>query len=222
MRSIISSPLFILFMVSSYLGTIKCLYTFMQKRQAYSLKIPLQLYNIFQVIFNSYIVYGLYQYFPVNNIYGLNTPYNDKIAYYVYLHYISKYIDYLDTIFMILRKKNNQLSFLHVYHHATVAPCWGCLVFIGHGNGTAAFGCLVNALIHTIMYAHYFYTSFGFKNPFKQIITQAQIAQFLICQGHSVAAVLYEESVPSYFAVIQFLYHVSMVYLFRKFYISIY
>ena len=30
----------------------------------------------------------------------------------------------LDTVFFVLRKKNNQISFLHVYHHATMFPIW--------------------------------------------------------------------------------------------------
>ena len=30
----------------------------------------------------------------------------------------------MDTFFFILRKKNNQISFLHVYHHATMFPLW--------------------------------------------------------------------------------------------------
>lgn len=31
-----------------------------------------------------------------------------------------RYIELLDTVFMILRKKNQQLSFLHVYHHTLI------------------------------------------------------------------------------------------------------
>ena len=33
--------------------------------------------------------------------------------------------EFMDTLIMILRKKNSQISFLHVYHHAsTFFPCW--------------------------------------------------------------------------------------------------
>jgi len=30
----------------------------------------------------------------------------------------------IDTLFFIVRKKNNQVSFLHVYHHASMFPLW--------------------------------------------------------------------------------------------------
>lgn len=38
-------------------------------------------------------------------------------AYVGYSYFILKLIDYLDTVFFILRKKWAQVSFLHVYHH---------------------------------------------------------------------------------------------------------
>lgn len=31
-----------------------------------------------------------------------------------------QYLDFFDTVFIVLRKKDTQLSFLHVYHHATI------------------------------------------------------------------------------------------------------
>lgn len=42
-------------------------------------------------------------------------------AYLTYSYFILKLIDYFDTVFFILRKKWNQVSFLHVYHHLLVS-----------------------------------------------------------------------------------------------------
>lgn len=42
----------------------------------------------------------------------------------IWLFYFSKLIEYLDTIFFILRKKNNQITFLHVYHHVSMFFLW--------------------------------------------------------------------------------------------------
>ena len=39
-------------------------------------------------------------------------------------YYFSKLVEFMDTFFFILRKKNNQISFLHVYHHATMPIVW--------------------------------------------------------------------------------------------------
>lgn len=35
-------------------------------------------------------------------------------------YFINKLSDLIETIFFVLRKKNNQISFLHVYHHVAV------------------------------------------------------------------------------------------------------
>ena len=39
-------------------------------------------------------------------------------------YFFSKYIELLDTVFFMLRKKFNQISFLHVYHHSTMLINW--------------------------------------------------------------------------------------------------
>lgn len=181
----------------------------------FELKTLLKLYNFFQIILNSYMVYGLYD---IINQGIFNVPYSDNIEYFVNIHHISKYIDYIDTIFIILRKKNNQLSFLHVYHHSTVGMIWGFLLSIGHGNGSAGFGCLINSFIHVIMYSHYLMTSLGYSNPFKRYITQAQMAQFLILLIHSIIAISYEKIFPAKYAYIQLVYQIQMLLLFGNFY----
>lgn len=45
---------------------------------------------------------------------------NPPIAPLLWMFYISKIFDFADTAFIILGKKWNQLSFLHVYHHVTI------------------------------------------------------------------------------------------------------
>ncbi|CAG2064399.1 unnamed protein product [Timema podura] len=42
-----------------------------------------------------------------------------------------KVLDLLDTVFFVLRKKNNQITFLHVYHHAAmVFGTWIAVKFL--------------------------------------------------------------------------------------------
>ncbi|KAK7871572.1 hypothetical protein R5R35_010369 [Gryllus longicercus] len=43
------------------------------------------------------------------------------------VYFINKVFDLFDTIFFVLRKKFNQVTFLHVYHHVAM-----CLVVWAH------------------------------------------------------------------------------------------
>lgn len=48
-----------------------------------------------------------------------------------------KILDLLETIFFVLRKKQNQVSFLHVYHHVgMVMGGWGATKYIPGGHVT--------------------------------------------------------------------------------------
>jgi len=202
-----------------YLFVIKLMQVIMKDREPYQLKTSLFIYNVFQILLNIYMVYGLSNIISFPNIFGLNRPYTDAIHHYVYVHYISKYIDYLDTVFIILRgKEQQQLSFLHIYHHSTIGMIWGFLLYIGHGNGTVAFGCFTNSVIHAMMYSHYLWTSLGYDNPYKKIITQAQLLQFVLCMQHAFFVTIYETIVPRPLAFIQIIYHAQMLVLFETFY----
>ena len=59
-------------------------------------------------------------------------------------YFFSKFIDLLDTIFFIMRKKYNQVSALHVIHHSTLPwlSWWGPR-FVGGGH--AGFGPFLNS-----------------------------------------------------------------------------
>jgi hypothetical protein len=115
-------------------------------------------------------------------------------------------------------KNEQQLSFLHIYHHSSIGLIWGFLINNGVGNGTAAYGCFINSIIHFIMYGHYLITSLGYKNPFKMYITQLQLLQFSCCIIHSFTVLLYENIVPKKYAYLELSYHMSMFFLFNNFY----
>merc|ERR1712238_187528 len=91
---------------------------------------------------------------------------------------------------------------------------WGYLLYSGVGNGTIRYGAWVNSLTHVIMYSHYFWTSFGLKNPFKRYITLWQISQFYSCLAHAFIVRFLETGPCNAFAWIQICYQITMVYLF--------
>lgn len=105
--------------------------------------------------------------------------------YYGYMFFVSRLVEFADTIFFVLRKKDNQVSSFHVFHHSSVpTTTWFFLKFAPGGNsGIFPF---VNTLIHTVMYTYYFLATFESMKPYlgwKKYLTQMQIVQFLIIIG---------------------------------------
>ena len=81
-------------------------------------------YNMIQVMLCSYMcieagvrAYSAgYSLLPCNKFNSSEPP----IAFILYVFYISKILDFLDTFFIIAEKRFKQLSFLHVYHHTSI------------------------------------------------------------------------------------------------------
>ncbi|KAK9820370.1 hypothetical protein WJX72_009566 [[Myrmecia] bisecta] len=110
-----------------------------------------------------------------------------RLARVLWIHYLSKAYEFGDTLIMILKKNKRQVSFLHVYHHATTFfPVWWAVVKYGPG-GEAWFCCALNSLIHVGMYGYYFAAGLGLRvGGVKQLITQSQMIQFLLFMTQSV------------------------------------
>jgi hypothetical protein len=57
------------------------------------------------------------RYSPVCNVYDKKNP---AVASILWVFYMSKGLDFFDTVFIIFRRKWVQLSTLHVYHHFSI------------------------------------------------------------------------------------------------------
>jgi len=88
----------------------------------------------------------------------------------------------LDTIFFILRKKKNQLTFLHIYHHSTMFCLWWIGVKYVAG-GSSFLGAMFNCFVHVVMYFYYFLAACGPAVRkwlwWKKYLTLIQMAQFV-------------------------------------------
>nr|CAD7195081.1 unnamed protein product [Timema douglasi] len=139
---LIGSPVYLLVIVALYLFFVLVAGPkFMENRRPYNLKKIIAVYNILQVLANAYLFYGT-----------LTSGWTDKIGLGCYP---IKYEDDPDLkIFFVLRKKSNQVTFLHVYHHvSTIAiSLLGAKYFPG---GAATFPILPNTLVHVLMYTYY-------------------------------------------------------------------
>ncbi|CAG2171714.1 unnamed protein product, partial [Oppiella nova] len=164
----------------------------MNYRRPYELRNVMLVYNILMVAVNAYF---LYEFMIVINfgtrLLELNAPdHNDWSPYtlssirVVYLYYLTKFVDLLDTIFFVMRKKYSQITVLHLYHHFSV-PVLGWIVMKVEPLVPAILlFCILNTTVHVIMYSYYALAAFGPNIQkylwWKRYITQIQLIQFVI------------------------------------------
>ncbi|RUS88561.1 hypothetical protein EGW08_003661, partial [Elysia chlorotica] len=141
--------------------------TLMRDRKPMELRQVLIVYNLAMVALSSYT---FYEFLMSGWLAGYslgcqpvdysNSPQAIRMARACWLFYISKFIELLDTVFFILRKKFNQVSFLHVFHHGVMPFSWWFGVkFVPGGFGT--FHSLLNSFIHLMMYTYYGLSAMG-------------------------------------------------------------
>lgn len=140
-----------------------------------------------------------------------------------YSYFILKLIDLLDTIFFILRKRYNQVTYLHVYHH--IGVCFGaylCTRYIPAGHNTLLG--LINTYIHVIMYGYYFLTALNSElklSIWKKYITQLQIGQFAILFLHYLRPIVMGNcKYPIIWLFLACMQNAFMLILFSDFYIK--
>lgn len=142
------------------------------------------------------------------------------------LYVISKYLDLLDTVFFVLRKKQNQVTKLHLYHHVSV-PALGWLVLrVVPTNGPLVIFPLCNTLIHVVMYSYYALAALGPAiRPYlwwKRYVTQLQIYQFVVYAIFSWIFAANQRGYPLYLQVLACTQPIIFLILFSRFYFDVY
>lgn len=197
---------------------------FMNAREhPFELKHFIVTYNAYQCVLNLWCVLAVIHEVSTNPIFvgvwgntPVSTPAGFHISYLVWVHYNNKYVELLDSVFMVLKKKNNQLSFLHCYHHIMLIWAW-FLVCKVEATGDSFFGATVNSFIHVIMYGYYTLALLGIPTPWKKWITTCQMIQFVVCLSHA-TYVYVKGNMPVVLSYAQAFVMVNMLYLFGKFY----
>jgi GNS1/SUR4 family len=93
--------------------------------------------------------------------------------------YWLKVLDLVDTAFFIVRGKFRHVSFLQVYHHASmVLMVWISLHYVPVNQNLFYAG--LNSAVHVPMYAYYMFSTLGISVPWKKLITRIQMLQFVI------------------------------------------
>lgn len=123
---LMQSPGIVLIIVMCYVVFVKYLGPkLMEKRKPYDLSKVLIAYNLVQIILSVIMFYNISTLAWFNDYNWLCEPLNREmspkqiaIANCCYMYLINKFIEFLDTIFFVLRKKSNQITNLHVFHHS--------------------------------------------------------------------------------------------------------
>ncbi|KAL1006392.1 hypothetical protein UPYG_G00071810 [Umbra pygmaea] len=214
-----------LYLLIVYLGT-----KYMKNRPAYSLKGILQVYNLGVTMLSLYMLVELilatwsagYR-LQCQGLYEAGEA-DVRVAKVLWWYYFSKLIEFLDTIFFVLRKKNNQITFLHVYHHASMFNIWWC-VMNWIPCGQSFFGPTLNCFIHVCMYSYYGLSTIPSMHKYlwwKRYLTQAQLVQFILTITHTLSAVVVPCGFPFGCLLFQASYMFTLVIFFVNFYIQTY
>lgn len=159
-------------------------------------------------------------------------PARTGIAEILWVFYITKILDFMDTAFIILEKDWRHLSFLHVYHHSTIfLQCW-VNVRAGY-DGDVYFTVVLNAFVHFVIYSYYMITSLKLYTPLKQPTnrdpvmakpyspwcTYLQLTQFLMMCAQAGMLLYYEreDGYPRNIVRQYLLYIISLFVLFSNF-----
>ncbi|XP_044150287.1 elongation of very long chain fatty acids protein 2 [Bufo gargarizans] len=215
----------ILYFLSIWLGT-----KYMKNRPPFSLRGHLIVYNLAVTLLSLYMLIELVL-STWEGGYNIQCQNLDsageadvRVAKVLWWYYFSKAVEFMDTIFFVLRKKNSQITFLHVYHHATMFNIWWC-VMNWIPCGQSFFGPTLNSFIHVLMYSYYGLSVIPSMHKYlwwKKYLTQAQLIQFLLTISHTLSAVVKPCGFPFGCLIFQSSYMTTLVILFVNFYLKAY
>lgn len=200
----------------------------MENRKPFDLRNVLVIYNMAQTIFSTWIFYeymmsgwgGQYS-FRCQPVDYSNSPMALRMARTCWWYYFSKFTEFFDTLFFILRKKNEHVSTLHVIHHGCMPmSVWMGMKFAPGGHST--FFALLNTFVHIIMYFYYMVAALGPRFQkyiwWKKYLTSFQMIQFVAIFIHQFQLLFIDCNYPKSFMIWIGLHGVMFLFLFSDFY----
>jgi len=226
---LMSSPGPLLTIIATYLYfCISAGPRYMKDRKPYELKNAIILYNAVQVALSIFLVYEGFQggwfngySFTCQPVDWSSNPKAVRMARAVWWYFFCKITELLDTVFFVLRKKTNQVSFLHLYHHSMMPVCaWIGARFLPGGHGTLLG--MINSFIHIIMYTYYLLASLGPQYQkylwWKRHLTGMQMVQFCIIFLHNFQVLFRQCDYPKFIVFLLGTQAMFFFYLFGSFY----
>ncbi|CAG9765610.1 unnamed protein product [Ceutorhynchus assimilis] len=219
-------------LVVTYLALVyKILPEFMKNRKPFDLTEIIQIYNFGQILACCIIIYWMLTSGWIQGDYSLGCQpmdYSSKDPKAISLLqsmqwlYFLKITELLETMFFVLRKKFNQVTTLHVYHHvSTMIVAWTTCKYIG--GPMPSIHIMMNCFIHALMYTYYYLASKGPEwqkciNPWKPWLTIAQMIQFTLMLIHLLPPLLTECSINTSYLVYEAFYMPNIMFLYYMFY----
>uniref|UniRef100_A0A131YXV0 Elongation of very long chain fatty acids protein n=1 Tax=Rhipicephalus appendiculatus TaxID=34631 RepID=A0A131YXV0_RHIAP len=205
----------------------------MRDCKAFSMRPILIAYNVAMVALSVFFAYLTVTIAYFKSGYSLvcqandskTNPFREVIFYYGWWYVMLKVGELLDTVFFVLRKKNDHISFLHVLHHTLALITVWLDVNLAIMGQVALFP-LLNCSVHVVMYSYYALAALPPSlRPnlwWKRYVTIFQIAQFFVLMVHSLVPVFKDCDFPRPFAVFMALEAGLFFYLFSDFYVKNY
>nr|ACO11736.1 Elongation of very long chain fatty acids protein AAEL008004 [Caligus rogercresseyi] len=207
-----------------------------KSRQAFEMKGFMNLYNLVQIYGSMYMFINFLKGGWYNDYNLLCQPVDFDpdpsgkgmlMVQTCYICCLSKLLDLLDTVFFVLRKKDNQITFLHVFHHVSM-PIYAWIEVRWVPGGHETFGPLINSFIHFPMYTYYFLSSFGPAMQkylwWKRYLTQLQMIQFImvLCKSSLLVFGFADCGYPWQWSAVTAGFMVAFFILFFQFYVEAY
>ncbi|KAH8384122.1 hypothetical protein KR009_012195 [Drosophila setifemur] len=187
----------VLAILSIYLLVIKWIGPkLMESRKPYDLRGVIKVYNIVQIGYNiamfTMAVWFMlgpsnYNFKCIKNL-PIDHEYKGIERWLSYTYFINKIIDLLETVFFVMRKKDRQITFLHLFHHILMVYfSFVYMYYYGYG-GHGFFMCFFNVMVHIVMYVYYYQSAKDAAASlwWKKYITIVQLVQFGIILTHSI------------------------------------
>eukprot|EP00054_Salpingoeca_dolichothecata_P008199 m.46841 g.46841 ORF g.46841 m.46841 type:complete len:307 (-) comp17568_c0_seq1:55-975(-) len=179
------------------------------------------LYNPAQVCLCAYMMYETMQQVFARDFTLICNEFNPNesgVANILWVFYMSKVFDFLDTVFIVLRGKWSQFSFLHVYHHMSIFAIYWMNTRAAY-DGDIYYTIVVNSFIHLVMYFYYFLRTFNVyvPTPIKAMVTNLQMIQFVTMMSQASYLLWAGCPYPRLVTWIYLVYIFSLLLLFQNF-----
>lgn len=189
-------------------------------------------HNSFCFLLSLYMCVGIVREAVLNGYKLWGNPYNPKelqLGHLIYIFYLSKYAEFMDTVIMILKRSTRQITVLHVYHHVSISFIWWLIAYHAPG-GEAYFSAALNSGVHVFMYLYYLLAATLGKNDkvrrkylwWGKYLTQLQMFQFCLMLTQAYTNLKTNAPYPRFLVRILFYYMISLLALFANFYIHKY